>query len=231
MTPAPWRVSHHQTRTGTLCCDHDSRVEDLIARWRLLVDDEETGRDLLRRWSEPHRRYHDVRHLTAVLHAVDELAADAADPDAVRLAAWFHDAVYSGRPGDDERDSALLAAATLRAARLDEARVAEVARLVELTAGHDPAPGDHNGGVLCDADLAVLGGEPAEYADYAAAVRDEYAQVPEEQFRLGRAAVLDGLLARDPLFATTTARERWEANARRNVGTELILLRGGASAS
>jgi predicted metal-dependent HD superfamily phosphohydrolase len=206
-------------------------VQDLTARWRRLADDDETGRDLLRRWSEPHRRYHDVRHLTAVLDAVDELAGEADDADAVRLAAWFHDAVYTGRPGADERDSAALADAALRAAGLDDALVAEVVRLVELTEGHDPDPGDRNGGVLCDADLAVLGGDPVEYAAYAAGVRDEYARVPEEEFRRGRAAVLEGLLARDPLFSTATARDRWEDRARRNVETELILLRGGASAS
>jgi predicted metal-dependent HD superfamily phosphohydrolase len=206
-------------------------VQNLTAWWRRLADDDETGRDLLRRWSEPHRRYHDVRHLTAVLDAVDELAGEADDADAVRLAAWFHDAVYTGRPGTDERDSAILADSALRAAGLDDALVAEVVRLVELTDGHDPDPGDRNGGVLCDADLAVLGGDPVEYAAYAAAVRDEYARVPEEEFRRGRAAVLEGLLARDPLFSTATARDRWEDRARRNVETELILLRGGASAS
>ncbi|MGH8823438.1 MAG: HD domain-containing protein [Jiangellaceae bacterium] len=206
-------------------------MEDLLARWRRLADDDESGRDLLRRWSEPHRRYHDVGHLTAVLDAVDELAGEADDADAVRLAAWFHDAVYTGRPGHDERDSAMLAESALRAAGLDDARVAEVVRLVQLTVGHDPAVGDRNGGVLCDADLAVLGGGPAEYAGYAAAVRAEYARVPEEEFRGGRATVLEGLLARDPLFSTATARDRWEENARRNIATELILLRGGASAS
>ena len=166
-----------------------------------------------------------------MLDAVDELAGEADDADAVRLAAWFHDAVYTGRPGTDERDSAILADSALRAAGLDDALVAEVVRLVELTDGHDPDPGDRNGGVLCDADLAVLGGDPVEYAAYAAGVRDEYARVPEEEFRCGRAAVLEGLLARDPLFSTATARDRWEDRARRNVETELILLRGGASAS
>lgn len=206
-------------------------MEDLIARWRRVADDDATGHDLLRRWSEPHRRYHDVRHLTAVLDAVDALAGEADDARAVRLAAWFHDAVYTGRPGADERDSAVLADSASRAAGLGDALVAEVVRLVELTEGHDPAPGDRNGAVLCDADLAVLGGDPAEYAGYAAAVREEYSHVPEEEFRRGRTAVLEGLLARRPLFSTATARDRWEERARHNLETELILLRGGASAS
>ncbi|MGH8776541.1 MAG: HD domain-containing protein [Jiangellaceae bacterium] len=206
-------------------------MNHLIARWRDLVADEDTGRDLLERWSEPHRRYHDVRHLRAVLDAIDELAGDADDPDAVRLAAWFHDAVYAGRPGQDERESAALAATTLSGLGVDEGRIAEVVRLVELTATHEPAPADLNGAVLCDADLAVLGRDPAAYADYAAAVRAEYAHVADKDFRRGRVEVLGRLLSRDRLFHTVNGRRRWEGTARRNLTTELALLRAGASAS
>jgi predicted metal-dependent HD superfamily phosphohydrolase len=209
----------------------DDGQVDLLDQWRSLVDDEATGRDLLARWSEPHRRYHDVGHLRAVLQAVDELSAEADDARAVQLAAWYHDAVYTGRPGADERASAQLAAAMLTDLGVGTEETAEVVRLVELTASHDPEPGDANGAVLCDADVAVLGGDPDAYAAYAAAVRDEYSDVPDEEFRSGRIAVLERLLAHQPLFRTATGRKRWEDAARHNVATELTLLRAGASAS
>jgi predicted metal-dependent HD superfamily phosphohydrolase len=209
---------------------HDGPM-DALDQWRRLTGDETSGRELVERWSEPHRRYHDVGHLRAVLRAVDELADEAADVDAVRLAAWFHDAVYTGRAGDDERASADLAASMLPSLGVNADRVAEVVRLIELTVAHDVAPHDANGAVLCDADLAVLGGSPDEYATYAAAVREEYAQIPEEEFRAGRIALLERLTARERLFHTATGRERWDEAARRNVATELSLLRGGASAS
>ncbi|CCA57354.1 hypothetical protein SVEN_4068, partial [Streptomyces venezuelae ATCC 10712] len=70
----------------------------------------------------------------------------------------------------------------------------EVARLVRLTTSHDPAPGDLNGETLCDADLAILATAPDTYQGYAAAVREEYAFVPDDAFREGRAAVLRHLL-------------------------------------
>ncbi len=70
----------------------------------------------------------------------------------------------------------------------------EVARLVRLTVTHDPDGGDLNGETLCDADLAVLASDPAAYAAYAAAVREEYGFVPDDAFREGRAAVLRHLL-------------------------------------
>ena len=179
------------------------------------------GRDLVRRYGEPHRRYHDLRHLGEVLDAVDDLAGLADDPDAVRLAAWFHDAVYDVRsaPAANEAASADLAASCL--GQVDPARVEEVVRLVLLTATHDPAPTDANGQVLCDADLWVLGSMPARYAQYAADVRAEYWHVPDDAYAAGRSAVMGALLAHDRLYATPTAHDRWEATARANVTAEL----------
>ncbi len=179
---------------------------------------------LVRRYEEPHRRYHTVTHLTEVLDHVDELAGEAADADAVRLAAWFHDAVYTPMSGDNEEHSAVLAEQLLTRAGVDAGTVAEVARLVRLTASHEAVPGDRNAAVLCDADLAILAAGPERYAAYAAAVREEYAEVEEDVFRRGRAAVLRNLLALPSLYGTTPARERWETAARHNLETELTLL-------
>ncbi|MDF9813878.1 hypothetical protein [Streptomyces sp. SPB162] len=182
------------------------------------------GEDLLGRWAEEQRKYHTTDHLVAVIHHIVELAAYADDPDAVLLAAWFHDAVYRPDRSENEERSAALAERALTEAGVDAARVAEVVRLVRLTTSHDPAPEDRNGEVLCDADLAVLAGEPAAYAAYAAAVRQEYGFVPDDDFRSGRAAVLRQLLDLPRLFRTPIGHERWEHIARRNLGTELELL-------
>ena len=204
---------------------------DLLERWTGLVGPgaQAVGRDLMTRWSEPHREYHDVAHLRAVLDAVDLLAEHAVDLAAVRLAAWFHDAVYQGEAGTDEEASAVLAERVLQSVGVPRDRVAEVARLVRLTAGHDPEPGDADGAVLCDADLAVLGSDPQDYAAYVAAVRREYAAVPDDAFRAGRAAVLERLLGLDPLYRTATARRLWADRAAANLRAELDRLRGGAS--
>ncbi|MGY0060671.1 HD domain-containing protein [Streptomyces sp. LZ34] len=182
------------------------------------------GQDLLARWAEPQRRYHTTDHLIAILDRVDELIDHAADPAAVHLAAWFHDAVYLPDRSTNEDRSARLAERALPEAGVPHARTAEVARLVRLTRTHAPAPGDTNGEVLCDADLAVLAGTPEDYAAYAAAVREEYAFVPDDAFREGRAGVLRELLTMPGLFRTPEAHDRWEDAARRNLATELRLL-------
>ncbi|SDL17123.1 HD domain-containing protein [Streptomyces indicus] len=179
---------------------------------------------LLKRWAEPQRRYHTLAHLTAVLDHVDTLAGHADEPHLVRLAAWFHDAVYLPERSENEERSARLAERALAEAGLAPADVAEVARLVRLTVTHAPGPEDRNGQVLCDADLAVLASAPEAYAAYTRAVREEYAFVPEDAFRTGRAQILAQLLALPRLFHTPQGADEWEPRARANLRKELAEL-------
>src|SRR5699024_1670509 len=178
--------------------------------------------ELRARWQERHRRHHDLTHLEEVRAGLQTLRADGLEFDArpVTLAAWFHDAVYRPFRSDNERASAELARRLLTG---DPDR-AEVARLVELTASHDPGPGDRNGIALSDADLAVLGADPVRYDAYAQNVRAEYRWVPGPIYRRRRRALLAAFLAREQLFASTPACDRWEASARANLARELAAL-------
>ncbi|WP_042412902.1 HD domain-containing protein [Streptacidiphilus anmyonensis] len=204
-------------------------AEGLLTRWTALFaapEAEPYGAQLLRRWSEPQRKYHTLRHLAATLQVVDRLAGHADDADLVRLAAWFHDAIYAPDRSENEERSARLAEKVLPELGVSDEAIAEVARLVRLTATHDPAPGDRNGEVLCDADLAILGAPPQVYAGYTAAVRAEYAFVPEEDFRTGRAAILEQLLAKKPsLYRTQPAQATFGPRAEANLRSELARLR------
>jgi predicted metal-dependent HD superfamily phosphohydrolase len=202
--------------------------------WARLVGDSPTSRTewaaVIAAWGEPHRRYHDLSHLAAVLGLVDALATAADDADAVRLAAWYHDVVYDPRSPENEARSAGRARAGLRGL-VDDGRLAEVERLVLLTVDHDPAPGDANGAVLCDADLAVLASPPEAYATYASAVRAEYGHLSDADFTTGRVAVLQRLLALPVLYRLPGNAERWTATARANLTAELTLLTARAASA
>jgi predicted metal-dependent HD superfamily phosphohydrolase len=184
------------------------------------------GANLLGRWAEPHRAYHDLAHLEEVLTRIDLLADEAEDADAVRLAAWFHDAVYDPKLTDNEERSAWLATTVLHRLQVPEPTVAQVARLVRVTATHEVVDGDRDAAVLCDADLAILAATTARYSTYVEGVRREYTHVDDASFARGRAAVLRGLVAHEPLFRTAYGREHWESGARANVLTELAHLEG-----
>lgn len=209
---------------------HDTLLADWTALLRRtggpgVADPVPYGENLLARWGGPDRGHHTIGHLAAVLGHVGELAGHVADPDPVRLAAWFHDAVHRPDRSENVERSAALAERALRQAGLPAGLTGEVARLVRVTEEHDPGPDDPGGQVLCDADLAVLATEPPGYAAYAAAVRAEYSFVPDAVFRAGRISTLSGLLARPALFRTPRAHTRWEPAARRNLTAELTLLR------
>ena len=95
------------------------------------------------------------------------------------------------RSENEERSAQLAERALIEAE--SPSRVPKVARLVRLTMSHDPQPGDTNGEVLCDADLAGLAGS-RRVRGLRRRVREEYSFIPDAAFREGRAAVLRQLL-------------------------------------
>ena len=198
----------------------DAQRDDLIARWNATLSNQEPlGESLVRRYAEPHRHYHNVDHLQQVLMTIDELADDQ-DLFLVRLAAWFHDAIYDipYRELTNEEASARLSVRELGRAGLEQEDLTQVARLVRLTATHLPGSRDPEGELLCDADLAILAAPPERYAAYTEAVRAEYAQVPEREFVAARLDVLEPMLEGE-LFRTGRGRAMTEA-AQANLAAE-----------
>jgi predicted metal-dependent HD superfamily phosphohydrolase len=195
--------------------------DDLLERWNATLPDQpDIAEDLVHRYAEPHRRYHTVEHLRHVLVMIDELAGNQ-ELFLVRLAAWFHDAVYAVPVGQlsNEEASARLAIRTLGRAGLEQEDLNQVARLVRLTETHVPGARDPEGELLCDADLAILAAPPDAYARYVEQVRQEYAAVPEQGFLAGRLAILTELSDRE-IFRTAKGRRLTEA-ARNNLDAEM----------
>ncbi|MFT4166054.1 MAG: metal-dependent phosphohydrolase [Microlunatus sp.] len=195
-----------------------SETERLQRIWDdTLRDQAEIGARVIARYAEPHRHYHGLAHLAAVQDRITEFATADHDLFLVRLAGFYHDAIYDipTRELTNEEGSARLSIRELSRAGLEQEDLNEIARLVRLTATHVPGSRDPNGELLCDADLAVLGGSPEAYANYVAQVRAEYAHVPRLDFIRGRFLILRELSGRDP-FRTPRGR-RLNERARFNL--------------
>jgi predicted metal-dependent HD superfamily phosphohydrolase len=160
----------------------DDQKSDLLARWHAtLPRQQELGENLITRYSEPHRRYHTTKHLLHVLTMIDRLADDH-DIFLVRLAAWFHDAVYAIPAGQvsNEEASARLALRELSRVGLEQEDLNQVARLVRLTETHVPGPRDPEAN-CCATRILPSGIDPSLCRLRGRRTR-EYAQLPEESF-------------------------------------------------
>ena len=223
------------------------RIERIEARLRtafesVLPGQLSLGRELVERWKEPHRHYHDLRHLNQVLTGIDTISTAAGLGDSrdgrtamrvARLAAWWHDSIYEGTPGEDEHASAELAARQLTGV-VDTDVVQRVHCAILATADHAAVAADAaqrvsdiDAGVsmLLDADLSVLARPEAGYQRYTLDVRHEYAHVPENDFIALPTALFQMLNKTPQLYITDFGVQSWEAKARKNIASELARLK------
>lgn len=189
------------------------------------------GAALLARLDEPHRRYHTSQHVVEMFWALEDLERggeiDEREGALARLATWFHDAVYApaAPAGQNEADSAALAARDLRTLHLTDADIDTVRRLVDATVSHESPDTSGLQAAFTDADLWILAAPPERFDEYCQQVREEYAAVPDDAFAAGRASILEPFLHRDSVYATRTARREWETRARENLSRELDRIR------
>ncbi|KAI9204077.1 uncharacterized protein BJ171DRAFT_128455 [Polychytrium aggregatum] len=189
---------------------------------------------LSRRYSEPHRAYHNLDHIHDCLARFDEYAAYAVRPEAashpaldgqawddVEMAIWYHDVVYDPRHPDNEHQSCVLFrehAAGLAA----QERIDRVAATIMATQAHVSSSTAE--ALMLDIDLSILGQPEDRFAEYDDAIRKEYGHVSESDYRAGRSKVLRSFLARPRIFVLGYFQDRYEQTARSNLQAALDCL-------
>ncbi len=182
--------------------------------------------ELERRYSEPHRAYHTPQHLEECFFWFGRARSQISAPGEVALALFYHDAIYDTHAHDNEERSAGLARDVLeKYCGADDALAASVADLI-LATRHEAAPANGDSQILVDIDLSILGAPVHRFDEYERQIRFEYSWVSETDFRRGRAAVLDGFLARATIYNTHMFRAHLEDIARNNLARSLAALRG-----
>ena len=177
----------------------------------------------------PDRGYHGWSHPLALLALFDEVKAALTDPLAVRCAILLHDAIYEPRRPDNETRSAELARRMLSGV-VPDVTLDRAVRLIEATQRH-AIPDDLASAEVddmarfLDMDLSILGAKPEVFDAYEAGVRHEYREVPEDLFRQGRAAILEGFLKREALYFSDWGRDRFEVRARENLARSIARLK------
>jgi predicted metal-dependent HD superfamily phosphohydrolase len=175
-------------------------------------------------YAEPHRAYHNARHVQALLHLLDAHQPLVKDHTAVALAIWFHDAVYDTARQDNEEQSAQLAEQALPTWACPPELISKVAGMVRATQHHQWSDGDPDTAAFLDFDLGILAAPAEAYERYSDQIRQEYTWVPDAAYRSGRAKVLSSFLQRERIYFTEALCGVWEAQARANLSRELVAL-------
>ncbi len=203
-------------------------------RWVKLMGELGVGEDrwqplwekLERLYSQRGRYYHNLKHIAKTLALLDRFSGGSASA-LLRLAAFYHDAVYDVQAKDNEERSAVMAKEDLLALGLPERLADDVADLIRATKGHRPLSGHlaKDSRLFLDADLAILGSASSEYGRYAADIALEYDWMDPETYRKGRAHVLKRFIDRKHLFYTPSVRAELQKKAVENMERELRRLK------
>ena len=176
--------------------------------------------NLLSRYNEPHRAYHNLTHIVAML---DELELVNSTSPALALAIWFHDAIYKTKATDNEEQSAKLAQKEIRKVGLSATLGKQVSDLILLTK-HTVTPTDQLAALLVDLDLMILGKTQREFDAYETGIRKEYDWVSQADFCAGRSKILQSFLNRPSIYSTKYFWDKYENTARKNLERSIMKL-------
>ena len=175
---------------------------------------------LIASYSESHRRYHTLQHLSECLREFDSAKTEAYDAIALQLGIWFHDSVYNPRASDNEERSAELARECLKAGGAKSKLVTAVGGLVLDTKTH-VISAHPDSALLIDIDLSILGQSKERFEEYERQIREEYAWVPGIIFKPKRGAILRRFLERPRIYNTEKFFTKYEQAARANIARSL----------
>lgn len=188
---------------------------------------------LEQRYAEPWRYYHTGLHIAELLGTLRSYPNHVQNPRVVGWSMFYHDAIYdpTAAIGRNEELSARLAEYE-SSILLSPEETERVAAYVRATASHqaDELDSDPDLAFFLDSDLLILGSSPTRYQKYARDVRQEYAHVSDDDYRVGRARVLEALAGANPagnVFTTKLFRDLHEAQAQVNIAREIKQLNQG----
>lgn len=177
-------------------------------------------------YSQSHRAYHTLQHLSECLEKLDWAASNDISRNIAlaEMALWYHDAVYRTRATDNELKSAEWAYRFLTTAGV-EAKDGKLVHSLILATRHDEMPKEPAHQLVVDIDLSILGAAPTRFEEYEEQVRVEYNWAPWFMYRRKRREILQYFLDRPCIYNTELFYAEYEHRARENLKRSVERLR------
>lgn len=177
------------------------------------------------RYAEPQRHYHTWAHIEAMLAHFRGIESKLYDPRAVKLAIYWHDAIYDPTSSTNEEESAQLLLSDC-SEHVDELSLQVAATIIHATQKHmvpDGLGADQEADLkyFLDIDLSILATPKPVFDHYELDIRAEYSFAPSEAYRQGRRAVLQSFLGRERIYFSDHFYALWEETARQNLSDSI----------
>lgn len=171
--------------------------------------------NLVTRYSEKHRHYHNRKHLVFCLQLLDTAASFVEDESALEMAIWFHDAVFEPMAKDNEERSAALFKIVGKN-HFAPSFIDTVSNIIVATK-HINDPKHNNEAYMLDIDLASIGLPWPHFRQDCDDLRAESSGIPDTNFYSGKLKFFDALVKRPRMYYTDYFFTRYEDKARENI--------------
>lgn len=183
--------------------------------------------NIVTHYQQPHRHYHTLHHIEALLEQFDGIKDQLKQPESVLLAIFYHDVIYQtqDKPAmSNERQSAAYFIAEL-GGFLPIDLQNRVVELIIATEKHELADtNDSDMAYFLDMDLRILGQTDLVYQAYCQQIRLEYQHVAKVLYNFSRKKALKRFLDRKRLYFTQRFSTQYEQQARQNIKSEIKTL-------
>ena len=179
------------------------------------VQTEAVYNDLVARYEDDGRYYHNLKHIQNVLEIIESVRVIAADLEAIKLAAWFHDVIYDPAATDNEEQSVILFN-KLAHNILPETVIQKVSKIIKATL-HIDNPEDLDEAFMLDIDLSSIAGSWQRFTKDNSNLRREAKDQDCRDYCEKKISFFNMLLDKDRIYFTDFFHAAFEEKARHNM--------------
>lgn len=180
--------------------------------------------DIVYRYSEQHRHYHNLSHIAFLFDLCDRHLDKISNPAVIGFAILYHDIVYDTYRPDNEEQSAELAETHLKQLNLNPSLIENIKTFIIATKDHK-VPQEYffknDLSLFLDFDIAILASGAETYQLYSEKIRQEYMKYPDNIYKEGRKQALKKVLESERIFNSEDFVKTMEETARQNIIKEV----------
>jgi predicted metal-dependent HD superfamily phosphohydrolase len=209
-------------------------IDYVKEKWKLLTAfskkeeiKQQLWEDIVHRYSEQHRHYHNLAHIAYLFKWCDKYIDQVKHPAVVGFAILYHDIVYDTYRQDNEELSAAIAEAHLTQLNINNKLLNNIKHFIIASKDHviyDDAPLKEDLAIFLDLDLVILASDEEYYKRYSEKIRQEYAKYRDDLYKTGRKLALQKISETPTIYSSKVFRDTLELKARENIKKEVNLL-------